>query len=355
MGSLRLFLALAVALSHFKIPLEMPTSDVAVQCFFVVSGFYMALVLNEKYPPGSYWLFISNRVLRLWPTYLMVLVASFGVARNWWPIASLDFISIAYFLVSQIFVVGQESYFFLFADHDALRFSLHAADTPTILFKFSPVPQAWTLALEIYFYLVAPFIVRRGPLVVGAAIVASILLRLTLLWGFDFGRDPWTCRFFPSELALFLAGSLGYYASASRGEAERKRANAGRLLLIIPLLAGLACSEWNGISRLMSLTILGAVIIGIPRLFELTRNIAWDRYLGELSYPLYICHFLVGWITLPETVASAYGSLALSLVVSMAFYRWVECPIDHWRQSRFERTRQATNRALLLKAVSSST
>jgi peptidoglycan/LPS O-acetylase OafA/YrhL len=176
-------------------------------------------------------------------------------------------------------------------------------------------------------------------------------LRFTLLWGFGFGGDPWTYRFFPSELALFLAGSLGYYAYASRSEAERKRINAGRLLLTIPLLATLACSEWNGISRLMSLAVLGAVIIGVPRLFELTRNIAWDRYLGELSYPLYICHFLVGWIMLPATVAGAYGSLALSLATSVVLYRWVEYPIDQWRQSRFERTRQATDGVRLMKAV----
>ncbi len=351
MGSLRLFLALAVALSHFKIPLEVPSSDVAVQCFFVVSGFYMALVLNEKYPPGSYWLFISNRVLRLWPTYLMVLVASFGVTRNWWPIASMDFGSFVYFLASQIFVVGQETYFFLFADHDTLRFSLDAAARPDVLYKFSPVPQAWTLALEIYFYLLAPFIVRRGPLVIGAAIAASLILRFTLLWGFGLGGDPWTYRFFPSEAALFLAGSLGYYAHASRSETERKRVNIGLLVLMIPLLAALACSQWGGTSRLMSLTLLGAVIIGVPRLFELTRNIAWDRYLGELSYPLYICHFLVGWIMLPATVASAYASLAISLVASIVLYRWVESPIDQWRQSRFERTRQATDGARLMKAA----
>jgi hypothetical protein len=62
MGSLRLFLALSVAFGHFGVPLGFPTSDIAVQSFFVISGFYMALVLNEKYGPGSYWLFISNRL-----------------------------------------------------------------------------------------------------------------------------------------------------------------------------------------------------------------------------------------------------------------------------------------------------
>jgi peptidoglycan/LPS O-acetylase OafA/YrhL len=53
MGTLRLFLALSVAFGHFGMPLGLLTSDIAVQSFFVISGFYMALVLNEKYEPGS--------------------------------------------------------------------------------------------------------------------------------------------------------------------------------------------------------------------------------------------------------------------------------------------------------------
>ena len=82
MGTLRFLLALSVAYGHLtKLP-SFPSSDVAVQSFFVISGFYMALVLNEKYGLGSYWLFISNRLLRLWPAYAAVLILSFVVADN---------------------------------------------------------------------------------------------------------------------------------------------------------------------------------------------------------------------------------------------------------------------------------
>ena len=130
MGILRLFLALCVAFGHFGMPLGFPTSDIAVQSFFVISGFYMALVLNEKYGPGSYWLFISNRLLRLWPTYLVILIPSFVVASNWSPILSLDLASITYYFVSQIFIVGQETYFYLFTDHGTLGLTLHPGTMP---------------------------------------------------------------------------------------------------------------------------------------------------------------------------------------------------------------------------------
>ena len=352
MGSLRLFLALSVVLAHFGIPLGFPTSDIAVQSFFVISGFYMALVLNEKYGPGSYFLFISNRVLRLWPTYAVVLVLSLAVAPNWGPIASLDLPGLMYWIASQVLIVGQETYFFLFISNGALASTLHPSGMSGLLYTFAPIPQAWTLGLEFYFYLLAPLVVRRGPIVIAAAIAGSLILRVALLWAFGFGGEPWTYRFFPSEIALFLTGSLGYYAYVSRNDMERRQVY--RLLSIAALLlfAALALSKWDGVSRLASLSLLCAVIIGVPRLFELTRNIAWDRHLGELSYPLYICHFLFGWILLPETVGSACLALAMSLTASILLYRWVETPIDRWRQTRLEKARHAPEQPVLIQAAS---
>lgn len=34
---------------------------IAVECFFIISGFHMSLILNEKYVgPGSTWMFYSG-------------------------------------------------------------------------------------------------------------------------------------------------------------------------------------------------------------------------------------------------------------------------------------------------------
>lgn len=351
MGSLRLFLALAVALSHFGLPLGVPTSDVAVQSFYVISGFYMALVLNEKYGANSYWLFISNRALRLWPAYFVVLVLSLAAADNWKPILSLDWLSLVYFIASQVLIVGQELYFFLLVNHGTLTSTIHPAGTPGLLFTFAPIPQAWTLALEFYFYLLAPLIVRRGPGVIAAILVLSLLQRLALQWAFGFRGDPWTYRFFPSEIALFLAGSLGYYAHSACNGAQRRKVLMMLLMVAGSLFCCLALSKWDGISRFASLSFLGAVIVGVPRLFELTRSIAWDRYLGELSYPLYICHYMFGWLLLPDTVFGIYSALFLSLAASVLLYHVVDRPIDKWRQGRFEKTRRPVIEGRLIPAV----
>ena len=51
MGILRTILALAVVVYHsYKLfGFRMCGGQVAVEAFYIISGFYMALVLNEKY------------------------------------------------------------------------------------------------------------------------------------------------------------------------------------------------------------------------------------------------------------------------------------------------------------------
>ena len=73
MGVIRILLAISVVIAHSTplFGLSFVGGRYAVQCFYMVSGFYMALVLNEKYlGPGSYRVFISARLLRLFPVYL---------------------------------------------------------------------------------------------------------------------------------------------------------------------------------------------------------------------------------------------------------------------------------------------
>ena len=55
MGYIRIFLAISVVFAHsdpfFKIVFL--NGNTAVEIFFMISGFYMAFVLNEVYTPAS--------------------------------------------------------------------------------------------------------------------------------------------------------------------------------------------------------------------------------------------------------------------------------------------------------------
>ena len=70
LGSLRLILALSVFLAYTGHPFRLVHGGIAVEAFFIISGFYMALVINEKYsgfhtPHG--FLVYQSRILRLAP------------------------------------------------------------------------------------------------------------------------------------------------------------------------------------------------------------------------------------------------------------------------------------------------
>jgi peptidoglycan/LPS O-acetylase OafA/YrhL len=206
MGTLRFLLAMSVVYGHAGAFLGFPLipGDTAVQCFYAISGFYMALILNEKYRPESstYFLFISNRFARLFPAYATVLlltlllavaVARFSSAKlpfvsEWRSLEHLDLLSAVFLLVTQIIMWGQDLFLFLALKGGALEFwpDFHTAAQP--VYTLLAIPQGWTLGLEFSFYLVAPFIVRRSVWAIAIALAASLVLRLffavraRLLW-----------------------------------------------------------------------------------------------------------------------------------------------------------------------------
>jgi peptidoglycan/LPS O-acetylase OafA/YrhL len=81
MGILRTLLAIGVLICHSSpvFGISSMGGEDAIKAFFIISGFYMSLILNEKYTgiENSYKLFITNRLLRLYPLYFSILIFTF--------------------------------------------------------------------------------------------------------------------------------------------------------------------------------------------------------------------------------------------------------------------------------------
>ena len=136
MGLLRFLLALTVVLGHSSsiFGFELVGGALAVQAFYIISGFYMTLILNEKYVGinGSYKLFMSNRLLRLFPIYWTVLLltilfsvfisiytngndlGSFTYYAEYWHV--MGFGSFVYFVFTNLFLFLQDTVMFLSLD-----------------------------------------------------------------------------------------------------------------------------------------------------------------------------------------------------------------------------------------------
>ncbi len=230
MGVLRVMLALFVVIEHSSAlsVIHLPGGVFAVKVFFIISGFYMTMILNKKYiGKDSYSLFISNRFLRLYPIYWVVvgltIIAAFlsFLSFNSWMrlmpyVAFNDFMNIktlAFLGFTNIFLFGQDMVMFLGVNLDSglMFFTNNFTNTSPELHNFLLIPQAWTIGLELIFYLIAPFLVRKKLPVILLLIAGSFLLRGYIYFILGMHHDPWTYRFFPTELALFLFGTISYH------------------------------------------------------------------------------------------------------------------------------------------------
>ena len=340
MGLLRFLLAVSVILTHTRpfYGFSFVGGTTAVEAFFVISGFYISLILNEKYlkANNSYKLYITNRFLRLYPFYWIVLILSllcsyyiptydtksyFGNLAQWRTYSSeLNFLSCFTLIFTNLFLFFQDVIMFLGVNikTGCLFFTSNFRLTNPPLFKFLLVPQAWSIGLELMFYLMAPFIVRRKYPIILILLIASMAAKF---YAFHHGLnfDPWTYRFFLFELTYFLLGSLAYVIYKKFIE----NANLPKYIYL-SMLIGLAL--FTTLASFIHSKSVGpvyclCVFIAIPYLFKFTKKFKFDRFIGELSYPIYLTHILIlnlvrtAGITKYQNIATILGSIVLSIIL----------------------------------------
>ena len=365
MGALRLFLAVSVLASHLRygrglLGFSFLNGGLAVECFFVISGFYMALVLNEKYNyRGSYWTFIQQRYLRLYPLYIVVCLLIVvveglitystshpcGIYEVWsrQPRLPTLFAGCYYALVNLV-ILGQDSLWFLSQDNvtGQLYLSPYTVPHATQSIYYILNGPSWTLAVEMTFYLLAPFMVRKSMKVQAAYMLASLALRsvffLTMSPKYS---TPWTYCFSPSVLFFFMAGSLGYQVYKRHGAELAKFAATHTWIFWVFGAFMLVDSRLPDKDFYFYLFVPWAIAM-VPLLFAHTRNNKRDRLIGELSYPYYLVHYHVIAVTeyfLHENHNSIFGPLCALVTFGLAYllYQLVEIRTEHYRERLFQK------------------
>jgi peptidoglycan/LPS O-acetylase OafA/YrhL len=355
MGLIRFFLAAAVVFHHSTVPWNLPMVDghQAVRLFYIISGFYMALILDRKYPgtPRGVWLFYSNRALRIFPIYWLVLMASglfYGAAWIWlgriperlgWYLPLIESghgIFLAGLGVSQFALFGLD-WFNLFDFRGAtLAWGGTVPDGRTAGF-LCLVPQAWTLAVELSFYLVAPLLVRlkSGPLAFFCAAGFAVRIGLGMWQPMETGSLNYF--WFPLQLPFFLFGILSFRWMRVGGEAWKSPGWVwGSRVLMLGLLFGygLLPDGWDQAASCVLLAVL------MPGLFEGEGK--WQRWVGELSYPVYVIHILVKWIILAsqgvektgQREVSGFWLLVGSVLAAVLMEKTLGESVERWRQGR---------------------
>ncbi len=360
MGSLRFILALLVVGSHLG---AFGGATFAVKAFFIISGFYMTLVIDTRYHKLSVWSFYASRLLRLLPLYWVVgaltLIAECllvppgqmmsKMASPIFYASSLDLGSLPipiliYAGVSDTTMFGLDTGQWLGFNRFSGELSLAPDFGPDAMsvMAISPVPQGWSVGLELLFYLIAPFIVRRSLWFLASLCALSLALRIVLMAAGFFG-DPWNRTLFASELVYFLLGVLAYRLYL---QLPRFNFSPRMELGLAAMVLGVAIIYWP-IDHVIRGSLIWETVpyilvaVGMPFLFRLTKNISLDANIGELSYPIYMVHNLVIGLILwsPLNTAPFVGTgrpryvLTIALVIAAAFLldRLVALPIDRLR------------------------
>jgi peptidoglycan/LPS O-acetylase OafA/YrhL len=293
-GWLRFVLAIAILFTHAGPFSGLVIGDyggrLAVQTFFMISGFYMGLVWNEKYSQLPMRVFYISRALRIYPIYFIVLILTFMTAVVC-ALRGIPFpVNLSDLNLSTLVTSAFSQIVLFFVDLNLI---------PSFgSYRYLLVPPAWTLGLELLFYLLVPFILPRFK-VVFVCFILSILARFVAHFA-GLSGELWSYRFFPFELALFLAGALSYRLYLSLPSKILAFASHVQVQMITVFLV------FGGLIYFPFLLLrLGEVIYWIYYviiffslivLFLWSRNSNFDRMIGEFSFPIYISHIPIIWL-----------------------------------------------------------
>lgn len=327
--------------THWVLPAVLYEGHTGVALFMVLSGYILATGTFDR--KIIYREFIRNRVLRIFPLMIVVLVFSLYAARG----VDLGKILAPFMLLANTGAV--------FSDSSGLAGTV------------------WTISVEFQFYLIAPFLFaftgRNGLKFVLPIILLFFLLRIiVLLPTWDDKAELFRITYFTivGRINQFMIGiGLAYLFHSGHLALDTDRTKGGVALLIssagvVTLLAVLnhsgGITSWHfwrivypEVEAALWASFIAAYLIAKP-----LKGVGLDRLLygvGQISFSLYILHYAIQrefWIIIYPMfftgwISSIYGVFAASVLIAAAMsaisalsYLLIEKPFIDMRGRYFE-------------------
>lgn len=337
----------------------------AVDFFFVLSGFVIGYAYDDRWDRMSTWNFFKRRLIRLHP--MVVAGTLFGAC---------------------LFFFGESDYFSLIGGTEPWKFFL------CIVLGLLMIPAGtgldirgwgetnslngpnWSLTFEYIGNILYAFVLRRLPTVVlGMLCVASAFLTMNLALGWDvfgFFAQPkydviggWSITpdqmyvgfsrlLYPFLCGLLISRLLPKFITKENPSGSPLGIRGGfwwaSLLLValfaVPQIGGKSCVA-DGMYQVFAIVVMFPVIVLIGAGSKTTdkRSAKWCETLGNLSYPLYITHFplmymQMAWVSSHKDspvwhhVVLNLGILLVAIGIAWAFLKLYDEPVRAWLKKK---------------------
>lgn len=337
----------------------------AVDFFFVLSGFVIGYAYDDRWDRMSTWSFFKRRLIRLHP--MVVAGTLFGAC---------------------LFFFGESDYFSLIGGTEPWKFFL------CIVLGLLMIPAGtgldirgwgetnslngpnWSLTFEYIGNILYAFVLRRLPTVVlGMLCVASAFLTMNLALGWDvfgFFAQPkydviggWSITpdqmyvgfsrlLYPFLCGLLISRLLPKFITKENPSGSPLGIRGGfwwaSLLLVVlfavPQIGGKSCVA-DGLYQVFAIVVMFPVIVLIGAGSKTTdkRSAKWCETLGNLSYPLYITHFplmymQMAWVASHKDspvwhhVVLNLGILLVAIGIAWAFLKLYDEPVRAWLKKK---------------------
>lgn len=337
----------------------------AVDFFFVLSGFVIGYAYDDRWDRMSTWSFFKRRLIRLHP--MVVAGTLFGAC---------------------LFFFGESDYFSLIGGTEPWKFFL------CIVLGLLMIPAGtgldirgwgetnslngpnWSLTFEYIGNILYAFVLRRLPTVVlGMLCVASAFLTMNLALGWDvfgFFAQPkydviggWSITpdqmyvgfsrlLYPFLCGLLISRLLPKFITKENPSGSPLGIRGGfwwaSLLLVVlfavPQIGGKSCVA-DGLYQVFAIVVMFPVIVLIGAGSKTTdkRSAKWCEILGNISYPLYITHFplmymQMAWVSSHKDspvwhhVVLNLGILLVAIGIAWAFLKLYDEPVRAWLKKK---------------------